>query len=317
MKKYCWNLIGIVAISISILLFALPAFAASALQVKCTDVSGKAIANVKVVVQNIAKNNSKDKKSDAQGVALFDKLDDGPYRVFGRIDGFAPALHEFVVLKSAPQSVDLRLKAGDPGTKLHFEDPAVEKQAVDLLLQGAQALQGGNMADSEKLISESLALLPGSPGGQINLAVASLQQGKFDQGEVALKQAALVAEAIGATSAAKDPAQKKQLDTISANAAMMLAKLPSLRGQAAMQQKNFAEAERLFEAAAKADPQNSDALYDLALVQANSKKLDLAMQTIDKAIGIKPQEPEYKKLKQQIGLMQENEVLAEGPGGVD
>jgi tetratricopeptide (TPR) repeat protein len=309
MKKYCWNLIGVAAVSISLLLFALPAFAASALQVKCTDESGKAIANVKVVVQNVAKNNSKDKKSDARGVALFDKLDDGPYRVFGRVDGFAPALYEYVTLKGTQQTADLLFKAGDPIAKLHFEDPAVEKQALNLLAQGAQALQGGKMADAEKLLLESAAMNPGSPNVQINIAIASLQMGKFDQGEKALKMAAAASEAINATDVAKDPAQKKQLDTIAANAQTLLARMPSLKGQSAMQAKNFDQAEKYFEEAAKADPNNADTYYDLSLAQANAKKLDQAAQTIDKAIKIKPDDQGYVKLKQQIGLMQENAVL--------
>lgn len=298
-----------VAVSMSLLLFALPAFAASTLQVKCTDDTGKAIANVKVVVQNIGKNNSKDKKSDPKGVALFDKLDDGPYRIFGRGDGFAPALYEFVVLKGAEQSVDLRFKAGVQSAKLHFEDPAILQQAFNLMTQGSQALQAGKVADGEKLLSDSLAIYPGNAGALLNLAIAQLREVKFDEGEAALKQAAVVSEAMGATSVAKDPAQKQLLDTIHANAIMMLSKMPSMRGQVAMQQKNFAEAEKQFEVAVKADSNNSDALYDLAMAQANGKKLDAATQSIDKAIKMKPDDQDYQKLKQQIVLMQENQVL--------
>ena len=76
-----------------------------------------------------------------------------------------------------------------------------------------------------------------------------------------------------------------------------------------MQQKNFAEAEKQFEAAVKADPNNADAYYDLALSQANGKKLDMATQTIDKAIKMKPDDKGYQDLKKQIGVMQENQVL--------
>ena len=87
-------------VALSLLSFALPLFAQnSELQVKCLDASQNPAQNVKVTVINIQNKKPKDKKSDNQGIAVFDKLDNGVYRVVGRKEGFAPSFYEFVLIK--------------------------------------------------------------------------------------------------------------------------------------------------------------------------------------------------------------------------
>ena len=153
MRKYSWNLIGIVAISISLLFFALPAFAASTLQVKCTDASGNAIANAKVVVENIAKATPRIRNPMPRVWPYSTKWTMAHTVFSGAATGLRPLSIEFVVLKGAQQSVDLRFVSGEQNAKLHFEDPAVEQNALNLVAQGGQALQAGKLAEAKSCLA--------------------------------------------------------------------------------------------------------------------------------------------------------------------
>jgi hypothetical protein len=128
---------------LTVLALALPALAdGNTMDIKCVDQAGKAISGIKVQLQHINTNKWKDKKSDANGVAAFNKLDDGVYRVVARKEGYAPAFYEFVKLQGAAQrSVNLTFEPGSPDTKVYFEDQAVNQRAYDFLGQGVQALQ--------------------------------------------------------------------------------------------------------------------------------------------------------------------------------
>src|SRR6266568_7343937 len=72
-------------LSLPVFFLAAPAFAGGgALDVKCVDQGGNALSGVQVLVQQLGSGKWKDKKSDGKGVARFDKLDGGIYRVVAR-----------------------------------------------------------------------------------------------------------------------------------------------------------------------------------------------------------------------------------------
>ena len=123
------------SVFLSILFSALSGSAQNGtLQVKCVDASGAPVQGAKIVAFSMNSLKAKDKKSDAQGVADFGKIDDGVYRVFGRKDGFAPSLFEYAQIKGTGETVTLAFTAG-ADKKLYFEDPEATKQAILLLQQ--------------------------------------------------------------------------------------------------------------------------------------------------------------------------------------
>ena len=162
MKMNSCRYLFVCIFSLSVLFFALPSYAQNGtLQVKCLEASGTPSQNAKVVIFNMINQKAKDKKSDAQGVAEFAKLEDGVYRVFARKDGFAPALFEFAVLKGSSESVTLNLVAG-ADKKLYFEDPAEEQRAIQFLRQGLDAAKQNKYEEAEKLFSQALEINPSS-----------------------------------------------------------------------------------------------------------------------------------------------------------
>ena len=125
---------------------------------------------------------AKEKKSDAQGVAEFAKLEDGVYRVFARKEGFAPALFEFALLKGSSESVTLNLVAG-ADKKLYFEDPAEEQRVRrSFLQQGLECCQTEQaMKTRRSSSSRRLKSIPPERRRSITIGAVFLQQGKFDK----------------------------------------------------------------------------------------------------------------------------------------
>ena len=127
MKMNICKYLVVCFVSLSILFLALPGHAQSGtLQVKCVEASGAAVQNVKVVVFSMNTQKAKDKKSDAQGVADFGKIDDGVYRVFGgREVSSRPCLN--MPRQGGRRDVTLTFAAGDD-KKLYFESEAPNRR---------------------------------------------------------------------------------------------------------------------------------------------------------------------------------------------
>jgi tetratricopeptide (TPR) repeat protein len=304
---------------LAVLALALPALAENnTMDIKCVDQSGKAISGIKVQLQHINTNKWKDKKSDANGVAAFNKLDDGVYRVLARKEGFAPAFYEFVKLQGAAQrSVNLAFEPGSPETKVYFEDQAVNQRAYDFLGQGVQALQAKKFEESEKLLFESLRINPSNPEALFNLAIAQVQQKKWDPASEAFKRCvdtiALVSEL---QKAQGQPGN--MFEEMGQRAAGLLKILPAfkLRSEAdeASSQKKFDVAIAKYQEALKVDDKDPDLYYNLALAQANAQQYDDALVAADKAVQLQPAEGQYRELKKKIAEIKENQILIRARG---
>jgi tetratricopeptide (TPR) repeat protein len=306
MKKYC-SLICVCFVALSILFPALPGYADNAtLQVKCVDPSGKPIDNVKVVAFNINTSKGKDKKSDAQGVAEFTKMDNGAYRVFGRKEGFVPAFFEYAALKDSPQSVTLTFTPG-ADKKLYFEDPAEGQRMKSIIGQGVGALNAGKYEDSQKLFDLALEIDPFSPDALYYSGSSLIQQQKFDQGVELLKRAAAAAETLKAFS----PQGKEDLNAKLVEAVQQTIKidLPIIKGETFLKQKKYDEAIKSFAEAAQNDPSNPLIYANMAIAYANSKRFEEALTSIEKAIQLKPEEKAYTGLKSKISDMKQADVI--------
>jgi len=302
MKMNCWKPVIFCLVATLIVFSALPVFAESTLQVKCVDSSGAPVPGVKVTIAPVkALQKVKDKKSDAQGVAEFAKIDDGAYRVFGRKEGLVPALYEFAMLKGSQESVTLTFAAG-ADKKLWFEDPAEEQKANALLKQALEtAKQNNNLDEGVKLLQQALAIKPSMGEALFYLGMAYIQQGKFDQAVQMMDKASDVAN-IWLTS--PQGSGQNIYQAIIQNVQQMKKNLPGLKAERALQDKNYDLAVKGFTEAIQGNPNEPDLHANLAIALANSQKYDEALAEIDKAIQIK-QSDTYTKYKSSIQAMKE------------
>ena len=294
-------------ISLSVLFLALPVYAEGTLQVKCVEQTGALSQNAKVVIVNVINQKAKDKKSDAQGIAEFTRIEDGVYRVFARKDGFVPALYEFAVLSGNTESVTLTLAAG-ADKKLYFEDPAEEQRAVQFLRQGLDIAKQNKYEEAEKLFTQALEINPSSAETLYYFGVACMQEGKFDKAIELLNRAVKVSDAMKTLPALAN-ANPNPYEAVSRNAKQLLKQMPTYMGENALRQKNWDLAIKIFTGAIKDDPGNPDNYSNMAIALTNTGKLDEALASVDKAIELKPGEKTYTDLKAKIAARKETVTL--------
>lgn len=299
--------IPVFIISLSAFFLALPGYADGSLQVKCVEQSGSPSQNAKVVIVNMVNQKEKDKKSDAQGIADFAKVEDGIYRVYARKDGFVPALYEFAVLKGTSETVALTLVAG-ADKKLYFEDPAEEQRGLALLRQGLETAKQNNYEEANKSFEQALEIIPSSAETLYYFGVSCMQAGKFDQAIELLNQTAKIADARMLFTAA-GAGNPNPYESVSRNAKQLLKQMPTFRGEQALRQKNWDLAIKIFTDAIKDDPSNPDNYSNIAMALTNAGKPDEALSYIDKAIELKPGDKAYTDLKSKIAARKENLAL--------
>ena len=298
-----------VFVVLSLLSFALPLFAQnSELQVKCLDASQSPAPNVKVAIINVQSKKSKDKKSDNQGIAVFDKLDSGVYRVVGRKEGFEPSLYEFVLISGARESVTLKFVAGED-KPLYFEKPELEQSAIAFLQQGLQAYQQGKLEDSAKFFQQSLDINPSAADTLYYYGLVLLRQSKFDQGSEILSKAASIANIMKTLPSPVPEGKPNPYEQIAANVPKQLAQMPLYKAEDAAKQQKFNEAVDLYMEALKANPKEPDIYSNMARALAQAKRYEESMAAINKAIELKPDDKSYVSLKSTISARMENEAL--------
>jgi len=325
MRSIARKSLCLVSAFVLVLLVAAAAFAANnKLNVKCVDPSGKTLVGAKVQVYALAdpkwmdkdgKPKWKDKAADASGVAKFDKLDDGVYRVVARADGFAPGLYEYELValqKDAEESIEIKCAPGDPLQKLYFEDSALNQKAFETMKQAYTRLQEQKFPEAEQLFKDSLAINPTNPDTLWFLGLTYASQNKWDAAQEVFKKGSKITGALMAMPQPKDPkgvAQPSPYLQANKNFSGMIAMLPGLKikaeGSEELSKKNYKQAIAKFEEAAKIIPGDADLHSNMALALGNDSQLDAALAAIDKAISLRPDDKYYADIKQRL----QNNVL--------
>jgi tetratricopeptide (TPR) repeat protein len=309
------------AVTMWVLLAALPLWADSTLDVQCVDQGESPVAGAQVLLQHLNTGKAREKKSDGKGRANFNKLEDGVYRVVARKEGFEPAITEFVSLKgSAQQSATVQLKAGDVKKQLYFEAEGLHQKSIELLTQGTSLLQAGKFAEAEKQLRDSLEINPSNPDTTRNLAIAYLQQQKWQEGEQALKRTAELASALAELPQTGGTPGPNPYQEIRQQAEALASKIPHLKirgeGDKALAEKRFEDAIVKYKEALQSD-KDADIYHNMAIALANTKKYEEAIEAADQALKLKPQEKVYQDLKKQIADYKQNEVLTKAQGGLE
>jgi len=272
--------------------------ASNVLEIKCVDQNGAPINKVEVSIQGIGSGDEKDKKTNKEGLAVFNKLDDDMYRVWARVKGFAPTYHEFLSLSGgATESITLSLEPGDSTQKLYFEDPALMQKATLLLEEGIQAMDAGQMEVSEQKIKESLAIQPSNPLAHHNLAILYVQSNKWDLAKASLEEELVMLEAAIAFQK-NDAGGLIQQRTLAED---LLKSLPmrkvAVEADKAMKTQQYDVALVKLNEMLSYDSSNHRIFFYRSMAFSQLDRMDEAIQDIDKAIELEPEEDAYKSFK--------------------
>ena len=313
----------------SVIFSSVPLFAqAGSLEVTCEGPSGAPEKDVQVTVVPINANKGNNKKSSEIGVALFDKLSNGAYRVVGRKNGFAPALYELAIINNDKMSVTLKLETG-ADRKLHFEDPAISLQADALTDEGTNALKAKNIAEAERIIVQALAIKPSSPDALYYYGAVQAAQDKFDQASELYRKAADYANLLLPTMPKPKPGgpnPQAYYQMVAQNAEQQIALIPQLKAEAAYSAKRYDEAVVLYGEALKADPQNAIIQSNMALALVQAGRTDEAVASVNRALELQPDSEGVLQAKKMVDavvekiardkesalIQQANELINEG-----
>jgi tetratricopeptide (TPR) repeat protein len=292
-------------------LFLLPSsflWADGTIVVKTIDESGTAVEGVTVFTQLLGPGRTQERRTNRQGLVEFKRSPAGVYRIVGRKQGFAPAYHEFVVLKDkATENLQLTMQPGEMEKLLYFEDANISQQADQLLNEGYQLMMNRDLEAAEEKMKASLEINPSSPVSRNTMALVYLQQGKWDQARQELDEALRLGEIylqIPTPDGSPSPMQQPYDMTLQLMEAMPLFRLQH-EIDAAFNSQNYEEAIGKIEEVLKRQPDNSDAVYQLALAQAHAGRTDDALVSIDKALQMNPGDRQAQELREIIIQRQE------------
>ena len=162
---------------------------------------------------------------------------------------------------------------------------------------------------------------PSNALAQFYLAIAYIQEDKWDLAEATLRSTSNLIGILSSVPKPKDAAQPAVYDEIAQKTKEILTQLPSMKirseGNKLLSERKFDLAAQKYAEVLKTQTNDPDLYYNLALAQANGRHFDEAMQSIDKAIQLKPTENAYADLKKKIGDFKENEILNKAQGLLD
>lgn len=282
------------------------------LRVKCVDQAGNPLKGIKVEAENRITEKKKNKKCNAAGVALFEKLDSGVYELVARQKGFEPSLYDFVLLEGGSQeSVTLVFKPGDKDKPLYFEEEgaALRQQAQQQLNQGFQLLEAGKFAEGEELLKASIANDPSDPRAYYYLGSGHLRQDQWDEAKKSLERAVLISTAQIQITASDFEGQSNPYETFYQQSSKLLDDLAPSRlsseANAALEAKNLEVAIAKLQELVTLRPDNADSLYTLAVAQGNAELYQEAIQSVDNALQLKPDDKSYADLREGLAERQQ------------
>ena len=281
--------------------------AANTLKVKCVDENGQTVAKAKVLAFALKAGKTSNKKTDTNGVAVFNKMKDDYYRIWVEAKGYKKALKEFIpMLNDTQEKIELVLKAGNEKDPLYFEDNLIRERADTLFKAGTEAIQQRNLDEAEKRLTESIELYPTQLNANNNLAFIYFTTARADLAKECYERIINIAETFKFLE--EDPNNIALYDQQIKQARELLENMP-LQILAAEVDKSL-EAEDFGTAVEKLDemiamqPDNAGAYFQKAIAMTRLNDLDGAEAAVNKAIKLNPSENAFKDLQTRIGLMQ-------------
>lgn len=286
---------------------------AAVLEVTCVDQNGKPISGVKVQSIALGQQKGDQEKSNKQGVAVFKKLSDGYYRVFAHQKGYDPVYLEFIQLQGDGQkSVSLTFEPGDAKELIYFEDKDKLAAAAQALRDGATAMQSGQFDEAETQLKKAIDDNPAEPASYFSLGMLYVQQKKWDEAETQLKKAVELFRMYAAAAGPSNPTVQQQLEQAENEVKFLPMRRLASQIETATKQKDYKKALSYLDELQKLRPNDPRIYYTMAYMLAQTQQLDAAIEKIDKAIELKPDEKDFTDLKTQlVGIQKQREAQKE------
>ncbi|MEW5978717.1 MAG: tetratricopeptide repeat protein [Acidobacteriota bacterium] len=250
--------------SVLVLIFGLMTLnvEAAKLKVRFVDHENKPVSGVESKLVNTESKKEELTKANKKGEAEFGGLEPGTYQVVAHKNGYVLFQSDSIQVSDKTEEVSFVLFSTDRVKQLETE--------------GNELFQQQKFAEAVAKYHEVLQAVPASAVIWGNIAKAYAMSGELEKAEETANKAAEL-----------DPAANeilvKQIKTWTRYE----------MGKRVMEQKDFEKAVEYFAESAEADPNNAEAFYGLALAYGQQKKYEKALQNIEQALKLKPDESAY------------------------
>jgi len=263
------SLVRLSALLLSGLICLEPVSAAN-LTVKFADPGGRALPKVNVRITHMLTKRFEEGVSDGQGQVAIAGLTDGKYELLAQLKSFFPIKEE------------VELTGDRVLERVMFNQKFVDRANKEV----AEAVEKGEYAKAAETVERLLKLFPDSAALHYNMAVA---QGGLMNEE---KATAEIDTAIRLEPGTKYQDKKREI----------LRDLFRELGQKALNEQDFPRAASLYRKLTEIDPQNAQAFYGLALALGHQKKYPEALEAVDHAIKLAPNEQQFQKVKELLEI---------------
>jgi tetratricopeptide (TPR) repeat protein len=206
--------------------------------------------------------------SSKSGEVQFEVPAAGTYKLMIRKAGFLPVVSREVVVTDAGVSIEPKL---------------ITKVGLDKLTKDAEeAVKKKKHKEAVELYKQVLTYFPEDGGFWANLAAAYRMDNNMEKAMEAIEQASKY-----------DPQYQAMEKEIVGSAAFEA-------GKKQLAQKEFPRAVESFSKSVKADPSYAPAFYGLALSYANQGMYPQALETIQKAVELSPNDAQYKEIHERL-----------------
>ena len=237
------------------------------LNVKITDHQGEVVEAAETRLVSVQPGVDVVAASSKTGEVQFD-VASGAYKLMIRKAGFLPVVSREVTVGDSVMSIEAKL---------------VTKVVLDKLTKDAEeAVKKKKHKEAAELYKQVLIYFPQDGGFWANLAAAYRMDNDLDKAMEAIEQAL------------KYDTQFQDLHKEIVGTAAYEA------GKKQLAQKEFPKAVDSFSKSVKADPTYAPAFYGLALSYANQGMYSQAMENIQKAVELSPNDAQYKEIHERL-----------------
>jgi len=235
--------------------------------VKITDHQGQVVEAAETRLVSVQPGVDVVAVSSKTGEVQFD-VASGAYQLMIRKAGFLPVVSRDVTVGDSVMSIEAKL---------------VTKPVLDKLTKDAEeAVKKKKHKEATELYKQALVYFPQDGGFWANLAAAYRMDNDLDKAMQAIEQAS------------KYDAQFQALEKEIVGTAAYEA------GKKQLAQKEFPKAVDSFSKSVKADPTYAQAFYGLALAYANQGMYPQALENIQKAVELAPNDVQYKDIHERL-----------------
>ncbi|MEW5977298.1 MAG: tetratricopeptide repeat protein [Acidobacteriota bacterium] len=235
---------------------------------KITDHQEQPVANAEVRLVKADSGEGVATLSSAEGLAALEAATPGEYKLMVRKAGYMPLVMAHVQVGDAATQVEPKL----------VTQPVFDKWSSD----AEAAVKRKKYKEALALYQQILAYFPQDAGFWANLATTYQMDGDLEEAMEAVEKAAHY-----------DPQYDRLEKEIVGIAAHEV-------GKKYLAQREFPKAVRYFTRSVTADPTYAPAFYGLALSYANQGMYPQALENVQKALELSPNDSQYKSIEERL-----------------